>query len=193
MRLGDPPTGCGASRALLFLWAGPKHSGKTTAAARLARAAQQAGFCVAGLLAPSVYRDGRLVGFEALDLRNEARSPLAVRRDQSGDVGLFHFVEEGRRLGSQALDRAATEGADLVIVDEFGPQELAFQGWRGAVDSLVHAGRMPLVLVVRLELAGAVRDVYAEVPNRLLDAAAPASIQEVIRSLDNDRRTCRVP
>jgi len=167
----------------LFLWTGPKHSGKTTNAAKLARLARQRGFRVAGLLAPSVYRDGRLAGFDALDLRSEARTPLAVHRDEPGDVGSFHFLEEGRRLGSRALDLAATEGADLVIVDEFGPLELASWGWRAAVDSLVYAGKIPLVLVVRQELAGAVRDVYADVPSQLLDATVPESAHEIIRLL----------
>jgi nucleoside-triphosphatase THEP1 len=138
---------------------------------------------VAGLLAPSVYRDGRLVGFDALDLLKEARSPLAVRRENPGDIGLFHFLEEGRQLGGHALAPAATEGADLVIVDEFGPLELAGQGWRSAVDSLVHAGKGPVVLVVRQELTRAVQQVYADTPSRILDAADPQSIQEVIQLL----------
>ena len=139
---------------MLFLWTGPKHCGKTTAAAKLAGTVRQRGFRVAGLLAPSIYRDGRLIGFDALDLRSGVRSPLAVRRDEPGEVGPFHFLEEGLRLGSQALDVAAADGADLVMVDEFGPLELAGRGWRAAVDALVHAGRTLLVVVVRQELAG---------------------------------------
>ncbi len=171
---------------MLFLWTGPKHSGKSTAAAKLAHAARQHGFRVAGLLAPSVYRDGHLIGFEAQNLRTGARSPLAVRRDEPGDAGSFHFLEEGLTLGSRALDPAATDGADLVIVDEFGPLELAGRGWRSAVDSLIHAGRTPLVLVVRRELAETVRDVYADVPGRLVDATAPESVGEVLCSLRDD-------
>jgi nucleoside-triphosphatase THEP1 len=174
---------------MLFLWTGPKHCGKTTAAAKLAHAARQCGFRVAGLLAPSLYRDGDLVGFDALDLRSEARAPLAMRRGGPGDVGRFHFVGEGLALGSRALDPAATEGADLVIVDEFGPLELASRGWRSAVDSLIHAGRTPLVLVVRQELVETVRGVYADVPSRLLNATAPESADEVIRWLREDDST----
>jgi len=167
----------------LFLWTGPKHGGKTTGAARLAGLARQGGFRVAGLLAPSVYQDGRLAGFDAWDLHRDARTPLAVRRDDPGDVGWFHFLEEGLAFGRRALDMATTAGADLVIVDEFGPLELASRGWRAAVDALVHSGKIPLVLVVRQELADAVRDVYAEVPSRRLDATTPASAREILRLL----------
>ncbi len=168
---------------MLILWAGPKHSGKTTSAARVARAARERGFTVAGLLAYSVYRQGQLSGFDAFDLRAETRAPLAVRGTHGGQVGKFHFIDEGMTLGTGALDPAATEGADLVIIDEFGPLELASQGWRGAVDSLVDAGRMPILLVVREELAGTVRQLYANVPRRQLSATAPESVHEVIRLL----------
>ena len=171
---------------MLFLWTGPKHCGKTTAAARLVHTARQHGFRVAGLLAPSVYRDGALVGFDALDLRTEARAPLAVCRDNPGDVGQFHFLEEGLRLGSHTLGPAATDGADFVVVDEFGMLELAGRGWREAVDSLVHAGKTPLVVVVRQQLVDTVRGVYANVPSVCLDAMAPESVDEVLRSLRKD-------
>jgi nucleoside-triphosphatase THEP1 len=174
---------------MLFLWTGPKHGGKTTRAAELARTVKQAGFRVAGLLAPSVYRDGHLVGFEALDLRTGARSPLAVRREEPGDVGPFHFADEGLRLGRRALAADGADGADLVIVDEFGPLELASGGWRSAVDVLVHAGRTPLVVVVRRESADAVRNVYAHVLPRVLGAAAPGSIPAVVGWLREGRRT----
>ncbi len=177
---------------MLFLWTGPKHSGKTTRAGQLARRARQDGFRVAGLLASSIYQEGHLVAFEVLDLQSEARSLLAVRRDDLGDVGSFHFVKEGLRLGHQALAAAATEGADLVIVDEFGPLELASQGWRRAVDALVRTGGVPLLLIVRQELAGAVQEAYASVPSKVLDAAASESVHEVIRLLAHDR-TVRGP
>jgi nucleoside-triphosphatase THEP1 len=171
---------------MLFLWTGPKHSGKTTRAARLACAARQCGFSVAGLLAPSIYRAGELIRFDAMDVRSGVRAPLAVRGDGPGDVGPFHFLEQALSLGRRSLDAAAIEGADLAIVDEFGPLELASGGWRAAVDALVHVGRTPLVLVVREELADAARELYADVPRRLIDAAAPESVGEVIQWLKED-------
>jgi nucleoside-triphosphatase THEP1 len=169
---------------MLFLWTGPKHGGKTTAAAKLAHAAGQRGFRVAGLLAPSIYREGRLTGFDAVDLQSGTRVPLAVRQGSRGDVGSFHFLEEGLRLGRGALDVVATEGADLVVVDEFGPLELASNGWRAAVDALVKADRAPLLIVVRRELADAVQEAYAGVAGRILDSADPESVLEVLGRLE---------
>ncbi len=185
VELPCPPAVAVADR--LFLWTGPKHRGKTTGAARLVRLARQSGLRVAGLLAPAVYHAGQLSGFDALDLLSGTRTRLAVRRDEPGDAGPFHFLEKGLRLGRRALGRTATAGADLVIVDEFGPLELASRGWREAVDALVYGGTTPLLLVVRLELAGAVRDMYADVPSRCLDAVSPESARAVIRLLEGRR------
>ena len=168
---------------MLILWVGPKHSGKTTSAARLVQAAGEHGFAVAGLLAYSRYRHGQLFGFDACDLRTGARAPLAKRGIHGGQIGPFHFLEEGVTLGRAALGRAATDGADLVIVDEFGPLELASQGWRGAVDSLVSAGQGRLLLVVREALADTVQQLYADVSCRQLTATGPESVPEVIRML----------
>lgn len=168
---------------MLILWAGPKHSGKTTSAAGLAQVAGERGFAVTGLLAYSVYRDGQLFGFDACDLRTGARASLAVRGTPGGQIGPFHFLEEGVTLGRAALGRAATDGADLVIVDEFGPLELASQGWRGAVDALIRADQAPLLLVVREELADTVQQLYADVSSSQLAATAPESVGEVIRML----------
>jgi len=168
---------------MVILWVGPKHSGKTTSAAGLARAAVEHGFSVAGLLAYSVYRNGRLAGFDACDLRTGARAPLAVRGTHGGQIGSFRFMEEGVILGNGALGHAATDGADLVIVDEFGPLELASRGWREAVDSLACGGQMLLLLVVREELADAVQGLYAEISCRQVTAGAPESADEILRLL----------
>ena len=67
----------------LVLWTGKKHSGKTTAAAKLAQNARAEGFVVAGLLAPSTHCNGRLIGYDILDLRNKNRASLAQRKTNS--------------------------------------------------------------------------------------------------------------
>ena len=69
----------------LVLWTGKKHSGKTTAAARLAQTARAEGFAVAGSLAPSTYRNGRLIGYDILtceikpELRWHSAKPMEAK------------------------------------------------------------------------------------------------------------------
>jgi len=167
----------------LILWTGEKHSGKTTSVGGLVETARAEGFGVAGILAPSVYHNGKLLGFDVLDLRSQTRAPLARRNIDAGKMGRFDFSAEGLKLGNTALSPASTSSADMVIVDEFGPMELDGQGWRKNVDSLLAASNALILLVVRQELAGRVQQLYGDSPCRKLQASEPESANEVITML----------
>lgn len=180
-----------AKQDRLILWVGEKHSGKTTGAANLIKAARAEGFDVAGVLAPSLYRGGRLTGFDVVDLRDGTRAPLARRGIDASTMGPFTFIEDGLRLGSAALSREAVQSADLVIVDEFGPLELSGQGWRRIVDSLLASISTVILLVVRRELVESVRHIYTDFHCRNIDAAELEASGEVIRILKARRRSLR--
>jgi nucleoside-triphosphatase THEP1 len=170
----------------LVLWTGKRHSGKTTAATKLARTACAEGFAVAGLLAPSIYHNGRLIGYDVLDLRNKTRASLAQRKTER-----FTFIADGLKLGRDALSLTAIESTDIIIVDEFGPLELRGDGWRRDVDSLLALSDALILLVVRRELAERVQELYAGTPSQVLPAIEPESIDKIITSLKN-RRRCRI-
>jgi len=157
-------------------------------AARLARVVVHEGFEVAGLLALSVYRDGRLVGFDCFDLRGGTRVPLLRRGRDTSKPYTFTFVAEGLKFGAAALSPISTESADLIIVDEFGPFELNYQGWRKSVDALLTSSDATILLVVRQQLAKQVQRLYASIPSCVLAAAHPQSVNKVIRIL-RDRST----
>jgi nucleoside-triphosphatase THEP1 len=167
----------------LILWVGEKHSGKTTALADFVENARTEGFKIAGILAPSIYHNSRLMGFDVLDLRDAARAPLA-RREICGDtVGHFTFLDEGLRLGNAALSKEATESADLIVVDEFGPLELSGRGWRSSVDSLLDSSNHTVMLVVRRQLVDSVRRTYSGFQCRSVDAGEPGAYHKVITML----------
>jgi len=169
------------------LWTGPKHCGKTTSATKLAQVARAEGFNVAGLLSPPLYRNSELLGFDVLDLQNGTRAPLARRKISQSKARPFTFITDGLKLGNAALSKENTKSADLIIVDEFGPLEIKGQGWRKSVDSLLISSNAVILLVVRRELANAVRQLYADVPCRELAATEGNSIDDVITMLKNCR------
>jgi nucleoside-triphosphatase len=175
----------------LVLWTGEKHSGKTTSVTHLVNIVREEGFNVAGLLAPSLYRDGELIGFDALDLRNKTRMPLARLSTKAGRIGRFEFLQDGLKLGNAALNAKAIKSADLIVIDEFGPLELNGQGWRKNIDSLIASSNALILLVVRQELAESVRRLYAGLPSRRLDATEQKSVDKVIRMLRNLRASER--
>jgi nucleoside-triphosphatase THEP1 len=173
----------------LILWIGEKHCGKTTSAANLVEIARAEGFNIAGILAPSIYNDSKLIGFDTLNLRNENRAPLARREINTSNTGPFTFIADGLKLGKDALSADATKSADLVIIDEFGPLELNGKGWRKNVDSLLTTNNAVILLVIRQELADEVQQLYADFPCRKLAATEPRSIVKVIRILKKHRQS----
>lgn len=171
----------------LIFWAGPKHSGKTTAAGELAVRARDEGFRVAGLLAPAAYECNRLVGFDAVDLRTGEQVSPASHRKETAEGGGFRFTEQGRKLGKAALDVSTVRSADLVIVDEFGPMELKGEGWREDVDLLLAQTDTVVLLVVREGLVQEVERLYGEYGGRKIAAAGNDSIERVIDMLRQRR------
>src|SRR3972149_790988 len=108
----------------LIFWTGKRHGGKTTSVTKLAQTVRDEGFSVCGLLAPCLYCNGELVGFDVFDLRSKSRAPFARGKTSESKAGPFNFIVEGLKLGNVALSAEATQSADLVIVDEFGSLEL---------------------------------------------------------------------
>jgi nucleoside-triphosphatase len=178
-------------RSKLILWTGEKHSGKTTGAARLVQAVRSQGYAVAGLVAPAVYRDGALVGFDAVDLRSGQRTTLARDNGSGGTAGRFEFLAEGLRLGNASLSPSATASADLIVVDEFGPLELKGQGWRRSVDALTESSEATMLLVVRSELVGEVERVYGHIESIRLCVDGPEAVRTAISILEGRREHAR--
>ncbi|MDY6914214.1 MAG: nucleoside-triphosphatase [Planctomycetota bacterium] len=167
-------------RAKLILWTGPKHSGKTTAVLKLVSKARSAGFSVAGLVAPAVYHGRRLTGFDVVDIHTKKRTTLSRLGGHGPQIiGEFALTAEGLALGRKALGPAAGT-ADMVIVDEFGPLELAGGGWREAVDELLRSTGGLGLLVVRDGSVDAVRRLYALFQPLIVPAAGGADALKTV-------------
>ena len=168
-----------------ILWVGPKHSGKSTAAAKLAEKAKKAGFKVAGILAPAIYENAKLVGFDIFDLQSCKGTILAIRKK---DNEPFSFTSKGLRFGQAALSKKAAGQADLIIVDEFGPLELAGKGWRKCVDNLLSSTTALLLLVVRKELTRRVRKLYEYLSIQQFNAKDTNSVNKVLMTLKENKK-----
>jgi nucleoside-triphosphatase THEP1 len=178
----------GPAVQVMMLWTGPKHSGKSTAAAQLAEQATTEGFSVAGILAPAIYRRGRLIGFDGVNLATGRRRPLTRRVERGrGHVGPFAFTADGLGFGNAALTSPAARAAALVIVDEFGPLELRGDGWRTAADQLISSFRGVLLLVVREALVDDVLRLYARCRPEPIRATEPAAATRMLRLLRRQR------
>jgi len=170
----------GHNKNRCILWVGDKHSGKTTAAMKLIKHLQQQGYTVGGILSPSVYKDGQLIGFDIIDIRDDFRVPLSIRNRNMHDIISYRYYQKGLNLGHSALNAVENEAVNLVIVDEYGPLELSGKGWRSEVDCLLRKSCPPILLVVRRELVDKVRRLYARYICFSLEALDSNSIDKML-------------
>ena len=136
-----------AGRSPVVILTGERASGKTAVAAAVVERLRAAGLKVGGILAPGRFRDGARFSFDIVNLSTGASLPFGCREPGPGWVEekCFWVNPEGLKLGRAALARS---DADVVVVDEVGPWELAGSGWCRDLDALVGRG-VPVLMVVR--------------------------------------------
>lgn len=167
----------------VVIWAGARHSGKTTTLVRLTEAARQNGISVGGFLAPSRYRQNDLVGFDIEHIVSGQRIPLALRTYHLGVPGVFNFLESGLNRGHEILCQLVDQQPRLAIVDEFGPLEIKGENWRHDVDTLMHAFSGLLLLVVRESCVPAVKSLYSQCLLDIVDAGDEDATARVLEHL----------
>lgn len=108
----------------LILVTGLSGVGKTTWCTQLISLARDARLSVNGLLSPSIFKDGRKVGIEVVDLHTGDHRQLAHLRDESSasmQTPRWAFDADAMAWANQTL--AASSRSDLMVIDELGPLE----------------------------------------------------------------------
>jgi nucleoside-triphosphatase THEP1 len=152
------------------LLTGERQVGKTTICKQVAELACGLGYNPAGVLTPVVLDEDGFPAIRYALMVSDGQQRLLARAN--GDLGgprtsRYSFDEDVLSWVIGRLRAAISQGCDLLIVDEIGPLELE-QG-RGLAPILtdLSAGKLPpLLLVVRPELMGQLRERLPGIPFR---------------------------
>lgn len=143
--------------------------GKTTWCTALIEHVGSQGASAAGLLCPGVFKDGRKVAVDVIDLVSQEKRRLAKRRavnDSSSPTPKWDFDSDVLAWGNQVLEKIV--GADLLLIDELGPLELLKgKGWQAGIRLLEGGSYRVACVVVRRELLNVM---LARFPNAVIAA-----------------------
>jgi len=174
----------------MIILTGPIHCGKTTLLESLVASLRSKGLKPAGFLARGLWSEDRRSGFDLIDLGQGTITPLARRRAQAEGPTPFQFFEPGLQAGARALAPEICAGADLVIVDEVGPLELAGQGWAPFLDPFLQLEGPVHLWVVRSGLVESVCRKWRLDQGLVIPADQPQALERleaaVVKKLRND-------
>jgi len=153
---------------MIIILSGPVHGGKTTLIQKSLPRWASHGLAFGGFLSIAVPDGSGALEYDLLGLKDGLRLPLLRRTGEfEGErIGPFSFVPRTLEV-ARSLIRAA-DPAEVLIVDEVGPLELAGGGFWPALREVVFKPGMKLLLVAREEIL--------EDLSRLLGAPMPLVI-----------------
>ena len=171
---------------MIFLLAGPKHSGKSSKAVQLIERATSQGLRVGGILAPSRYANGTLLGFNIINVLTGQRRLLSSPNPEIAKVKRFEFIKTGENFGKDALNPENLKNCDLIVIDEFGPFEIEGGGWRKEVDLLVELNIAPLLIIIREEIKKKVQEIYSVSEESVFEIQDQKNIVSIIEEAAGD-------
>lgn len=134
---------------------GPKGSGKTSLAARVADALTARGVSVGGVLQEALHQDGENVGFQArrvgssgdeLPLARRGVAPVGTPPERAHELCSYVFDAEAFVRARSWVEHAANT-ADVVIVDEVSKLEVARGGHHDGIRSVLGSPAIVLLVV----------------------------------------------
>lgn len=164
---------------MIFVITGDIKCGKTTLVKQLVEKLGEVRLW--GFMTPSIFKDGRVVGYMAEILPTHRRFPLVAIDGEGEKVGRFTVLSEGKKTLYAEMEKVS---GDFFIFDEFGPLELRGGGLRGLFEKFLQTGKSGIVVIRRRILDDFLKIVGQ--PYRIIEAediSAEAILNEISKFL----------
>lgn len=134
---------------MIFVLTGAVHSGKTTSLRRMIEELRKESIRIDGYLSEVVLENQEISGYDLLDLREEKLTPFIRREGEENweRVGSYSLIPQGLSRAKGIILRGTK--ADILVVDEVGPLELAGKGIWPALEKVLFLPKPDSILVVR--------------------------------------------
>jgi len=139
---------------MIFVLTGAVHSGKTTSLEKIIHNLGKENSRIDGYLSKALLENQEIIGYDLFDLREERSAPF-IRRQGEEDwerVGSYSFNPQGLSRAKSIILRGTK--ADILVVDEVGPLELAGKGIWPALEKVLFLPKPHFILAVRKRILG---------------------------------------
>jgi nucleoside-triphosphatase THEP1 len=153
---------------MIIILSGPVHGGKTSLVQKSLGRWASRGLRFGGFLSLYVRDAGGAEGYDFLDLKDGRRLPF-LRRTGEPDwerIGPYYFIPQALAAARSLI--LAADPAEVLIVDEVGPLELAHGGLWPALREIIFQPQLKTLLVAREDI---LEDLF-----RLLGTSVPLII-----------------
>lgn len=146
-----------ASLPPVYLVIGDREEGKTAYLGKMVNDLIAEGKKVAGFLAIGITdAAGIRCGFKIRDIETGEEAEFCVTDGptQWESVGRFRINPAGLSKGYEWMNPDRIKAADVLVIDELGPLEMAGKGWSGLIGRILQEDPKPMIWTVRRSLAG---------------------------------------
>jgi nucleoside-triphosphatase THEP1 len=167
-----------ASLPMIYIIIGDREEGKTAFVRKMVDELIAEGKKVSGFLAVGIHdNQGTRSGFRIRNIETGEEAEFCVT-DGNPDwdkIGRFRISPEGLSKGYSWMTSERIRDADILVIDELGPLEMAGGGWSGLIERILQEDPKPMIWTVRRNLAAkiAVRWNVGEV--KFIDVSIPNS------------------
>jgi len=147
----------------IFIITGDRAEGKTTYTKKIINCLKENNINVGGFIAERKMEGGDTTGYDLINVENDERQPfLRVTTELSGyKIGKFTILPAGLSLGKMIIHQNLHGEKRIVVIDEIGALELRGEGWADGLDELLNKSDNHLLMVVRNEFSGQVKEKWS--------------------------------
>jgi len=133
---------------------GPVQGGKTSLLKERIALLKKGGIRVMGFICPGTISQGRRSEFQLENIHTGQRVAMGSEKEKKGWVKYrrFYFNPEAFSQGKAWIEKAVSEQADLLVIDEVGPMELEGMGWSEILDFLENKTGVFQLWIVRQQI-----------------------------------------
>jgi len=174
---------------MIFILTGSIYSGKTTFLKKVVNELKRQNLKIDGFLSDAVLKNQERIGYDLFDLSEERSIPFIRKKGEKGweKIGSFFFIPQSLTHAKNIILRS--NEADILVVDEVGPQELTGKGLWPALKQVIFLPQKVCLLVVRRNILKDFVEIVKEKEVKIFDVRKKGIFSQIIEEIKRNMKS----